>query len=289
MKVLITGGSGFLGSHVADALSDAGHRVVIFDQEPSRYLRDDQSFIQGDVLDSESVSEAMSTCEAAYHMAAIADIGTAMANPRQTININLIGTLNMLEAAREAKLKRFVFSSSIYVYSNQGSFYRTSKQACEHLVQDYQESFGLDYTILRYGSLYGPRAGKTNAVFRMLNQALTENRIDYGGTGAEIREYIHVLDAAAMSVDILDEAYANQIIHLTGRERMTTRDLLELVKEMMCGRIEVGLSDGHFAGHYTQTPYSYVPKLGRRMTRSTYIDLGLGLLDCLQSMDQNKN
>jgi len=288
MKILVTGASGFLGSHVADALSSAGHQVVVFDHVSSAYLRSDQEFVTGDILNADLVVKAVAGCDAVYHMAAIADIGAAMDNPRQTLNVNLIGTLNMLEAAREAGIKRFVFSSSIYVYSSQGSFYRTSKQACEHLIQDYQDRFGIDYTILRFGSLYGPRAGETNAVYRMLCQALTDNRIDYGGTGAEIREYIHVLDAAAMSVDILDPSFSNQIIHLTGRERMTTRDLLELIKEMMGGHIEIGLDDGHFAGHYVQTPYSYVPKLGRRMTRNTYIDLGLGLLDCLQSMDPRR-
>jgi UDP-glucose 4-epimerase len=200
-----------------------------------------------------------------------------------------MGTVNMLEAARKQKVARFVFSSSIYVYSNQGSFYRTSKQACEHLIHDYQERYGLSYTILRFGSLYGPRADASNSVHRMLRQAITEGRIDYAGSGAEIREYIHILDGATMSVDILDKAYENQIIHLAGRERITTKEMLELIKEMMGGRIEIGLKGEDFAGHYVQTPYSYVPKLGRRMTRNTYIDLGLGLLDCLQAVDQQQD
>jgi UDP-glucose 4-epimerase len=122
----------------------------------------------------------------------------------------------------------------------------------------------------------------------MLRQALEKGRIDYPGTGDEVREYIHVLDGAAMSIDILAEPYANQIIHLTGRERLTTRDMLELIKEMMGGRVDISVTGDHFAGHYVQTPYSYVPKLGRRLTRNTYIDLGLGLLDCLQTIDQER-
>ena len=88
----------------------------------------------------------------------MADISEAIERPREAVEVNVIGTVNMLEAARAYGVGRFVFASSIYVYSNQGSFYRTTKQACENLVHDYHERFGLDFTVLRFGSLYGPRA-----------------------------------------------------------------------------------------------------------------------------------
>jgi UDP-glucose 4-epimerase len=287
MKVLITGGSGFLGSHVADAVSDAGHEAVVFDLKPSPWLRPDQTMALGSVLDPHAIRQAMEGCGAVYHLAAIADINDAINRPRETVEVNILGTLNMLEAARELGVNRFVFASSIYVYSNQGSFYRTSKQACEHLIHDYNERFGLDFTVLRFGSLYGPRADASNGVHRLLSQALKQQRIDYFGTGEEVREYIHVLDAAAMSVDILGPSYANQFIHLTGRERMTSRDMLSMISEIMGGRLEINLNTNGQSGHYLQTPYNYTPKLGRRLTRPTYIDLGLGLLDCLQHIDQS--
>jgi UDP-glucose 4-epimerase len=183
-------------------------------------------------------------------------------------------------------VKRFVFARSIYVYSNQGSFYRTTKQACEHLIDNYRERFGLEFTVLRFGSLYGPRADGTNGVYKLLKQALAERRIDYYGTGEEIREYIHVLDAAAMSVDVLAPEFANQYVHLTGSERMTSRDMLVMINEILGGDIRVELKTVTQPGHYVQTPYNYTPKLGRRLSRSSYIDLGLGLLDCLQDMDE---
>jgi UDP-glucose 4-epimerase len=239
----------------------------------------------GSVLDAEAVKTAMEGCQAVYHLAALADINKAIHNPRETIEINIMGTLNMLEAAREHKIQRFVFASSIYVYSNQGSFYRTSKQACEHLIHDYHERFDLDFTVLRFGSLYGPRADEGNGVRRLLVQALSKSKIDYFGSGEEVREYIHVLDAAAMSVDVLADDFANQFIHLTGRERMTSRDMLAMINEIMGGKIELALNSSGQHGHYVQTPYNYTPKLGRRLMRSTYIDLGLGLLDCLQDLD----
>ncbi|MBX9633411.1 MAG: NAD(P)-dependent oxidoreductase, partial [Magnetospirillum sp.] len=190
MKVLVTGGAGFLASHVADTLTEAGHEVVVYDVSPSTYLKPNQQQTVGSILDREALCQAAQGCDILYHFAAIADIGEASSDPVRTIEVNIMGTVNALEAARLAGVRRFVLASSIYVYSDQGSFYRTSKQACERLVEDYKDTFGLPYTVLRFGSLYGPRAGKTNAIYRMVDQALHEGKISYAGSGSEVREYI---------------------------------------------------------------------------------------------------
>ncbi|HYL33479.1 MAG TPA: NAD(P)-dependent oxidoreductase [Stellaceae bacterium] len=285
MKILVTGGSGFLGSHIADALTGAGHQAVIFDRKPSPWLQSNQTMIVGDVLDAAGVKRAMVGCDAVYHLAAVADINEAINQPRAAVEVNILGTLNMLEAAQAAGLKRFVLASSVYVYSNQGSFYRTTKQTCESLVVDYQERFGLEFTVLRFGSLYGPRADGSNYIHHLLTQAIVERRIDHYGTGDEVREYIHVLDAAAMSADILAPEFANQFIHLTGRERMTSRDMMSMVREILGGEIAVTFKATDLPGHYLQTPYNYTPRLGRRLVRNTYIDLGLGLLDYVRELD----
>jgi UDP-glucose 4-epimerase len=286
MKVVVTGGSGFLGSHIADALTAAGHDTTVFDRFPSRWLQRQQRQISGSILDRDAVERMLEGVDAVYHLAAMADIGEAMQRPREAVEINVMGTVNLLEAARKHGLKRVVFSSSIYVYSKQGSIYRTTKQACEGLIQDYHERFGLQFTVLRFGSLYGPRADASNGVFNLLSQAVARRRIDYYGTGDEVREYIHVLDAAAMSVDVLAPEFANQYIHLTGRERMTSRDMLAMIREMMGGDVDLRFNATSPDGHYVQTPYNYTPKLGRRLMRATYIDLGLGLLDCLHDIDR---
>lgn len=288
MKILVTGGSGFLGSHVCDALSEAGHDVVVFDLKQSPYLNSKQNMFIGDVTNKQDIENAVKGCDVIYHLAALADIDEAINRPVDTMTVNLMGTVNMLEAARENNISRFVFSSSIYVYSDQGSFYRTSKQACEHLIQDYHDRYGLDFTILRYGSLYGPRADQSNAVYRLITSALEKKRIEYGGNGKEVREYIHIRDAALMSADVLmTEEYNNSILHLTGRERMTTGDMLTMIQEIFNNKVDIILSESHLTGHYMQTPYNYTPRIGRKMTRSTYIDLGLGLLDVAQFLDQS--
>src|SRR5271165_4228973 len=120
MRILIAGGSGFLGSHIADAVTNAGHEAVVFDVRPSPWLRAGQTMIMGTVLDPAAVRRAMDGCNALYHLAAVADIDQAINRPRETIEVNIMGTLNMLEAAREQRLGRFVFASSIYVYSKKG-------------------------------------------------------------------------------------------------------------------------------------------------------------------------
>ncbi|NQU57198.1 MAG: NAD(P)-dependent oxidoreductase [Rhodospirillales bacterium] len=289
MRILVTGGSGFLGSHLADALFKHGHNVVLFDVETSPYRQDSQKMIVGDILDRDAFGKAMAGCDVIYHLAAVADLDEAIKTPRHAIEVNIMGTANALELARANDIKRFVYASTIYVYSDHGSFYRTTKRAGELLIEDYRKQYGLAYTVLRFGSLYGPRADDHNSLYRMLSQALDERCIDYLGSGKEIREYIHVIDAAESAAEILDEKFENESISLTGRERMTTREMLEMINEVMGGDITLNFQPDTTEGHYVQTPYSYTPKLGKKMARETYIDLGLGLLDCLQDLDKNRN
>ncbi|HNW93643.1 MAG TPA: NAD(P)-dependent oxidoreductase, partial [bacterium] len=156
MKITVCGGSGFLGSHVADALTRAGHTVTVFDKTASPYLQPGQQMIQGDILDGAALAAAVRGADAVYHLAALADI--AENNPQAIAEANVIGTINLLEACRVAGVRRFIFASSVYVYSDKGSFYRCSKQAAELFIEEYRQRYGLRYTILRYGSLYGPRA-----------------------------------------------------------------------------------------------------------------------------------
>lgn len=288
MRIIVTGGSGFLGSHLADALSKRGHDVVLYDVLSSPFRQDGQEMIVGDVLDLKAFNEAMKGCDVVYHLAAVADLDEAIKSPLESVRVNIVGTANALELARKHKIKRFVFASTIYVYSEHGSFYRTTKRASEQLIEDYRKQYGLPHTIIRFGSLYGPRADHHNSLYRMLTQALEERRIDYRGTGKEIREYIHVLDAAEAAAEILGRTFENESISLTGRERMTTREMLEMINEIMGGGITLNFQTDNHEGHYVQTPYSYTPRLGKKMVRETYIDLGLGLLDCLHDLDQSR-
>lgn len=283
--IVVYGGSGFLGSHIADALSAAGRPVRIFDHKPSPYLAPGQEMIVGDITDADAVARAAEGCEFAYHFAAIADIDEANDRPMDVARLNILGTLTVLEAARAQGVKRVLFASTVYVYSGAGSFYRVSKLACEHFIEAYRDRYGLPYTILRYGSLYGPRSDARNSIYRMCRQALTEGKITYKGAPDAHREYIHVHDAAKLSVQAQGAEYENRALVLTGQERLRVADLMQMIAEMLPREValEYGASDPKT--HYVMTPYSYNPRLGHKVTLNDYVDLGQGILDMLGEID----
>lgn len=284
MKSIVFGGSGFLGSHVADVLSEAGHEVKIFDTKVSPYLREDQEMIVGNILDLNHVIEAVTACGVVYNFAGIADLDDATTRPIDTVQLNILGNAHILEAAKIACCQRYIYASTIYVYSQLGGFYRCSKQAAESYVEEYHRRYGLDFTILRYGTLYGPRADARNSVYRYLQQALTQGRIRCTGTGEEVREYIHVRDAAKLSVEILSGEYRNRYIIVTGHHPMKFRELLFMIREMLGGRVTIEFEAEQNPAHYTLTPYTFVPKIGQKLTSNCYTDLGQGLLECLHEL-----
>jgi len=284
-KVLVTGGAGFVGSHVADELSRTGHDVRVMDRRPSPYIRPEQEQVLGSITDPAQAAAAMQDREVVYHFAGLADLDAARSRPIDTVTQNVLGTVTMLEAARAAGVGRFVHASTIYVYSERGGFYRCSKQAAESYTEEYQRRYGMDFTILRFGTLYGPRADRRNSVYRMLEDALVERRLQVAGTGEEMREYVNVRDAARLSVDVLDEEYRNQHVTVTGPYPIRLRQLLEMIQEIVGRDVSIELdvpSDDH--GHYQLTPVTYAPKIGYKLTSTRYLDLAQGLLECLHGI-----
>jgi len=283
-QACVIGGSGFLGSHVADQLSDAGYGVRVYDRIASKWLRRDQEMIVGDILDADALRTAVAGCDAVYNFAAIADLNDALDKPLLTVQVNVLGTVNVLEACRIARVPRFVYASTVYVYSREGGFYRCSKQSAEHYVEEYQRGYGVDFTILRYGSLYGPRADATNGLYRIVRDALKTRRISYEGNPESIREYIHVEDAARSSVLALGAEFRNESVVLTGHQPMRVLDLLKMLAEIMGMADAVDFRDEEYAGHYVRTPYAYLPKLGRRFAPPLHVDLGQGLLQLIDEV-----
>ncbi|MDR2574395.1 MAG: NAD(P)-dependent oxidoreductase [Desulfovibrio sp.] len=281
MKILVTGASGFIGSHTAEALTAKGHAVTTLDAKPSSHPQNGQTRLVGDILDPAFVRNAAQGMDAVYHFAGIADIDECLRRPVDVARINILGTVELLDACRLAGVGRFVFASSAYVYGDAGYFYRTSKRSCEQFIEDYHEAYGLEYTCLRYGSLYGERADNRNSIYRILRQALECGHITYRGTGDELREFIHVRDAAEISVDILDREYANECVTITGAEKLKYSDLLLMIQEIMGNRIQIHYEASTRKAHYKITPYNFTPKLGRKISRKSHIDMGQGILFCL--------
>lgn len=285
--VIVFGASGFLGSHVADALTNAGYHVRLFDRSPSPFLKTDQEMVVGDIMDLDQVIQAVKGADIVYNFAAIADIDEAHNKPVATTTINVLGNTHVLEAARLANVRRFIFASSIYVYSESGSFYRASKQASERFTETYHDRYGLEYNILRYGSLYGRRSDKRNGIYRMLHEAIDQHSITYKGSGEAMREYIHVEDAARMSVQVLAPDYANRHLILTGQERLRIKDVMTMISEIMPWPVQLNYDDANIVHHYEMTPYAFQPRIGRKLVLNEHVDLGQGLLDCLREIHKD--
>jgi len=281
---IVFGASGFLGSHVAEALSSDGYQVRLFDCTPSDFKRSDQEMIVGDIMNMEDVTKAIQGASVVYNFAAIADIDEANEKPLATAEVNILGNMNVLEASRLSGVRRFIFASSVYVYSESGSFYRASKQAAERFIETYQDRYGLDYTILRYGSLYGRRTDDRNGIYRMLHEAIEQRSITYKGSGEAIREYIHVEDAARMSVQVLAPEFANRHLILTGQERMRIKDVMTMISEIMPWPVKLHFDEANTLHHYEITPYAFQPRIGRKLVLNEHVDLGQGLLDCLSEI-----
>ncbi|MDR1043811.1 MAG: NAD(P)-dependent oxidoreductase [Candidatus Adiutrix sp.] len=289
MKVTVFGGSGFLGSHSADKLSEAGHEVTIFDIRPSPWLRPDQQMIVGDILDDGAVSRAVTGANAVYNYAGLADIGEANLRPVDTAAYNVLGNVKVLEASRQACVGRFIFASTLYVYGKSGGFYRCSKQASELYVEHYRQEYGLEYTILRYGSLYGPRADRRNGIYKFVREAMETGVITYYGTPEALRNYINVEDAAICSVDILDAAFADTNIVLTGQQSMRVTDLFKMISEILGRPLQYNFAHDEHSNHYDITPYAFHPRLGKKMAPRCSVDLGQGLLSIIEDIHRELN
>lgn len=293
MRVVVFGGSGFVGSHVADALSAAGHETSVFDLRESPWISSEQRMVVGDMADLDAVRAAVRGQDAVFNFAGIADIDESRSRPIDTVTVNVLGNANLLEACRREGVGRYVFASSIYVQSEAGSFYRVSKQACELYIEEYNREFGLEYTILRYGTLFGRRASDRNSVHRYLRSALLERKVVAEGTGEELREYIHVEDAARLTAEILADEFANQQVVLTGHFPMRYADLMRLVQEIVGADVQVELQspspDEPDSAHYAITPYAFRPRIARKLVSSYYIDMGQGLLDVLAEIHEQEN
>ena len=140
MKVTVLGGSGFLGSHVADELSKRGHKVIIFDKKKSKWIRSDQKMFIGNILNPNDLENVIKNTDVVFHFAALADLDQALKNPINTVKVNILGTVQVLELCRKHNVKRFIHASTIYVNSTDGGFYRSSKKAAEDYVEEYNEA-----------------------------------------------------------------------------------------------------------------------------------------------------
>ncbi len=226
-NVLVTGGSGFIGSHVVDFLVKKKYNVTTFDLSPP--IRKNVKFIRGNILDKNCLQFALKNIDFVFHLAAVSDINKVRDIPVKTINTNILGTTYLLEASRNKNVKRFIFASSVYSFGTTGNLYTTSKISSELLIKNYRLLFGQNFTILRYSTAYGPRSREVDAVSIFVERALKNLDIVIFGDGQQKRNYLHVEDLAKGSMMALKQKTKNKIITLASKNNTKMFDLARTI------------------------------------------------------------
>lgn len=243
MKILVTGGSGFIGSHIVDRLVESGYEVRVFDR--IKPLREDVEWFNGDLLNEKDTLEACKDIEAIYHLAAIADVNVALSHFDVCLMINEMGTMNILKSATAEEVERVVLASTTWVYGRSKGMvdettppplpehiYTKTKIGQEQLLYSWHQHYGLPYTILRYDIPYGPRMRSNMAISIFVRRAMRHEPITIFGDGTQGRCFIYIEDLADGNVSALVESAKNEIINLAGPEFVTMNKIVEDLKEI---------------------------------------------------------
>ncbi len=248
MKIAVTGGSGFIGSHVVDHCRAVGHDVVVIDHRV-RPHREDVEFRDVDLLHFESVLDATKGCQAVFHLAAVSNVNIAFEQPVYTMELNTLGTARILEAARKNGIGRVVFASTVWVYSGctgekvdesvpfhlsgAGHIYTSSKIAAEMVCHDYAKLYRQGFTILRYGIPYGPRMRDELLIPIFIRKALKGEPLTISGDGSQYRNFIYIDDLARANLLALGPAAAGKTYNLEGTTRITVKQVAEAVRKIL--------------------------------------------------------
>jgi UDP-glucose 4-epimerase len=249
MRVLVTGGAGFIGSHVIDRLLAAGMAPRIFDvRQSEHHATDEVDTVLGDLLDRGALQAAMKGCDAVVHLAAAADVDDVALRPAEAEAVNARGTLNVLEAARGAGVARVVYASTIWVYGSATGtvdeahaielpehLYTATKLAGEMYCRSYEALYGMDCTVLRFGIPYGPRARPAGVIPIFVRKALAGEPVTIAGEGLQSRRFVYVEDLADGVVRGLGAHAAGRVYNLVGDESVTVRGIADAVGELLGG------------------------------------------------------
>jgi UDP-glucose 4-epimerase len=254
-KAIVTGGAGFIGSHVVDALKDAGLDVTVVDYRVSPH-RQDVGFENVDLMDMASVLSATKGADHIFHLAAISNVNYAHKYPVYTTALNVVGTANVLEAARVHGGIRVYLASTVWVYNGTpgnsvldestpfylngaGHIYSSSKIAGEMICHNYAELYKVPFTILRYGIPYGPRMREELLIPIFLKKALHGEPLTISGKGQQFRNFVYVRDMADAHVLAMGEKAINQTYNLEGRKKVTVLEVAEGIRRNVGDHVKI--------------------------------------------------
>lgn len=251
MRVAVTGGCGFIGSHVVDRMVEAGHDVVVFDQR-EQWRNPAARYVIADLFDPAALDAALAEREVIFHLAGASDVNQVGTDPALAIRLNIDGVGRVLDAARRQACERVVLASTVWVYGatagagsgertedalvdlrRAGHLYASTKLAAELLMHSYAEMFGQEFTILRYGIPYGPRMRDALVIAAFVRAAAAGEPITIAGTGNQQRNFVYVEDLAQAHVLALSSAAANQTLAIEGDTPVTVNEIAETVRHLV--------------------------------------------------------
>jgi UDP-glucose 4-epimerase len=249
VRILVTGGAGFIGSHVVDRLRADGIKTRILDVRPSpHHPPSEVEHALADLRDADAVHQAMKGCDAVIHLAASADVDEVVRQPAHAEAVNARGTLNVLEAARCNGLQRVLYASTIWVYGNHDGtvdedaavalpdhLYTATKLAGEMYCRSYAELYGLQCTVLRFGIPYGPRARPAGVIPIFVTKALAGDPLTIAGEGLQSRRFVYVEDLADGVVRALSAGASGRTYNLVGGESVSVRAIADTVCDLVGG------------------------------------------------------
>ena len=219
--IIVSGGSGYIGSNLVRYLLDSGYNIISLDLKKNNYNHKNLKKFIIDLTNYNKLKKTLDFYQVThiFHFGAISDIEFSVRNPKKTLNINIFSTYNLLKIAKLKNIEKFIFASSIYTNSIQGSFYRISKITCEEIIEEYNKLYNLKFIIIRFGSLFGDLS-YNNTINNIINLGLAGKIIKREGVGAEIRNYISIDDAVKISSKLLNKKYKNKHYNIVGNEKI---------------------------------------------------------------------
>jgi len=253
MNILVTGGAGFIGSHIAEYFASAGHNVTILDNLSTGYscnipTSDNINFIKGDICAQATVAKAAKGADYVFHHAALVSVPLSCQKPADAFNINTLGTLNVLQASLDAGATKVIIASSAAVYGNNpilpkredmlpepASPYAITKLDSEYLARMFYINHGLRTTCLRYFNVYGPRQDLNSAYAAaipiFLSRARAGEDLVIYGDGGQTRDFVHVLDVVRANVAAMEHGDGGVFNVATGAS-VTIRELAEMIVDI---------------------------------------------------------
>ncbi|MEJ2110024.1 MAG: NAD-dependent epimerase/dehydratase family protein, partial [Acidobacteriota bacterium] len=250
MKIIVTGGSGFIGSHVVDALLEQGRDVVIYDLEMPRFGQP-CGFVRGDIRDVDRMAQVFDAGDIVYHLAAEANVNRFYESPLYSNDITSSGTLTVLEAIRRTKAARIILASTEWVYGslpeaggdsitedtpcagNPDHLYTSSKIAAELFCRNYHTLYGVNYTIMRYGIPFGERARPETVTPIFINRILNDQPITIHGDGSQSRQFIYVKDLAGGNAACVQSSAENQVFNINGQQRISVLQIVRTLEKIL--------------------------------------------------------